>query len=70
MVEIRITRMQRALDDLQAQREAEIFVFDDESDAALVRRWQRGDLAAASVAIQRHEAMVFAATFRLLRDHA
>lgn len=70
MAEIRITRTQRALDDLQTQREAEFFVFDDESDAVLVRRWQRGDLAAASVAIQRHESMVFAATFRLLRNHA
>ena len=70
MAEIRITRTQRALDDLQVQREAEIFVFDDESDAVLVRRWQRGDLAAASVAIQRHEAMIYAATFRLLRNFA
>ncbi len=70
MAEIRITQTQRALNDLQVQREAEIFVFDDESDAVLVRRWQRGDLAAASVAIQRHEAMVYAATFRLLRNHA
>lgn len=70
MAEIRITQTQRALNDVQVQREAEIFVFDDESDAVLVRRWQRGDLAAASVAIQRHEAMVYAATFRLLRNHA
>ncbi len=70
VAEIRITQAQRALDELQVQREAEIFVFDDESNAVLVRRWQRGDLAAASVAIQRHEAMVYAATFRLLRNHA
>ena len=70
MVEIRISRSQRAAEDLDAQREAEVFVFDDESDAVLVRRWQRGDIAAASVAIQRHEAMVYASTFRLLRNHA
>ncbi len=70
MVEIRISRSQRAAEDLDAQREAEVFVFDDESDAVLVRRWQRGDIAAASVAIQRHEGMVYAAAFRLLRNHA
>lgn len=70
MVEIRISRAQHGAADVDAQREAEVFVFDDESDAVLVRRWQRGDLAAASVAIQRHEPMVYAATFRLLRNHA
>ena len=52
------------------RREEDVFVFDDESDAVLVRRWQRGDLAAASIAIQRYEGMVHAATFRLLRNHA
>ena len=45
-------------------------MFDDEADSVLVQRWQRGDLSAASVAIQRHEAMVYAATFRVLRNHA
>ncbi len=45
-------------------------MFDDVSDAVLVQRWQRGDLAAASVAIQRHEAMVYAAVFRIVRNHA
>ena len=45
-------------------------MFDDESDAVLVQRWQRGDLAAASVAIQRHEPMVYAAVFRIVRNHA
>ena len=70
MVDIRIGRAHHAVSDVAAQREAEVFVFDDESDAVLVRRWQRGDIAAASVAIQRHEAMVYAATYRLLRNHA
>ena len=45
-------------------------MFDDESDAILVQRWQRGDIAAASIAIQRHEAMVYAAVYRLLHNHA
>ena len=70
MVDIGGSRAHHAANDVAAQREADVFVFDDESDAVLVRRWQRGDLAAASVAIQRHEAMVYAATFRLLRNHA
>ncbi len=70
MAEIRISRGQGAANNLDAQREAELFVFDDESDAVLVRRWQRGDIAAASIAIQRHEGMVYATTFRLLRNHA
>ena len=70
MAEIRISRGQGAAGDLDSQRDADLFVFDDESDAVLVRRWQRGDIAAASIAIQRHEAMVYAATFRLLRNHA
>ena len=70
MVEIRISRVQHAVEAGDAQREAEVFVFDEESDAVLVRRWQRGDIAAASIAIQRHESMVFAAIFRLLRNHA
>ena len=70
VVEIRIGRAHHATGDAAAQREAEVFVFDDESDAVLVRRWQRGDIAAASVAIQRHEAMVYAAIYRLLRNHA
>ena len=70
MVEIRISRSHPAAGNSDALREAEVFVFDDESDAVLVRRWQRGDIAAASVAIQRHEAMVYAAIYRLLRNHA
>ena len=70
MVEIRISRAQGAADHDIAHNEAEVFVFDDESDALLVRRWQRGDLAAASVAIQRHESMVYASTFRIVRNHA
>lgn len=39
-------------------------------DEVLVRRWQKGDLSGASVAIQRHERMVFAAAMRLLRNPA
>ena len=70
MVEIRISSAQGIVRRNDSRREAEVFVFDDESDAVLVQRWQRGDLAAASIAIQRHEAMVYAATFRLLRNHA
>lgn len=45
-------------------------MFDQETDAACVRRWQRGDLAAASIVIQRHEAMVYAAAYRVIGDHA
>lgn len=37
-------------------------------DEALVLRWQRGDLAAASVAIQRYERMVYGSALRVLRD--
>ena len=70
MAEIRISSKQITGYRGDARPEAEVFVFDDESDAVLVQRWQRGDLSAASVAIQRHEAMVYAATFRLLRNHA
>ena len=70
MAELRISQGQGASGDLDAQRDADLFVFDDESDAVPVRRWQRGDIAPASIAIQRHEAMVYAATFRLLRNHA
>ena len=39
-------------------------------DEVLVRRWQKGDLSGASVAIQRHERMVYAAAMRLLRNPA
>ena len=39
-------------------------------DEVLVHRWQRGDLSGASVAIQRHERMVFAAALRVLRNPA
>ena len=70
MVEIRISRTQSQTDSDGAQGEAEVFVFDDESDAVLVKRWQRGDLSAASIAIQRHEAMAYAAVFRIVRNHA
>ena len=70
MVEIRISRTQSRTDPDSAQGEAEVFVFDDESDAVLVKRWQRGDLSAASIAIQRHEAMAYAAVFRIVRNHA
>lgn len=70
MVKIRITSAQSTDDGTDSRQDAEVFVFDDQPDAALVQRWQRGDLAAASIAIQRHEAMVYAATFRLLRHHA
>ena len=70
MVEIRISSAQGTISRSAARRESEVFVFDDESDAVLVQRWQRGDLAAASIAIQRHEAMAYAAVFRLLRNHA
>ena len=37
-------------------------------DDVLVVRWQRGDLAAASVIIQRYERMVYGAALRVLRD--
>ncbi len=70
MAEIRISGAQNSSDRSDSRREGDIFVFDDEPDAVLVQRWQRGDLAAASVAIQRHESMVYAAIFRMLRDHA
>lgn len=70
MVEIRISRAQSRTDTDSAEREAEVFVFDDESDAVLVQRWQRGDLSAASIVIQRHEAMAYAAVFRIVRNHA
>jgi RNA polymerase sigma-70 factor (ECF subfamily) len=36
----------------------------------LARRWQRGDLASASILIQRYEGVVYAAALRLLRDPA
>ena len=39
-------------------------------DEVLVRRWQRGDLSGASLAIQRHERVVFGAALRLLRNPA
>ncbi len=39
-----------------------------ERDESLVRRWQRGDLAAASVVIQRYERLVYAAALRIVRD--
>ena len=70
MVEIRISRTQSQTDPDSAQGEAELFVFDDESDAVLVKRWQRGDISAASIAIQRYEAMAYAAVFRIVRNHA
>ena len=70
MVEIRISSAQEHGNQKGVQGEEGVFVFDDESDAVLAQRWQRGDLAAASVAIQRHEAMVYAAVYRLLQDHA
>ena len=37
-------------------------------DEVLVVRWQRGDLAAASIVIQRYERMVYGAALRVLRD--
>lgn len=40
----------------------------NERDEALVRRWQRGDLPAASVVIQRYERLVYAAALRVVRD--
>ena len=70
MVEVRISSAQEHGNQRGVQGEEGVFVFDDESDAVLAQRWQRGDLAAASVAIQRHEAMVYAAVYRLLQDHA
>ena len=70
MVEIRISSAQEHGNQKGVQGEEGVFVFDDESDAVLAQRWQRGDLAAASVAIQRHEAMVYGAVYRLLQDHA
>ena len=39
-----------------------------ESDEVLVRRWQRGDLAAASITIQRHERLVYAAALHLVHN--
>ena len=39
-------------------------------DEVLVRRWQRGDLSRTSIAIQRHERVVFGAALRLLRHPA
>ena len=39
-------------------------------DEVLVRRWQRGDLSGASLAIQRHERVVFGTALRLLRNPA
>lgn len=70
MVEIRISSIQGMVEHDDSKANMEVFVFDDEPDAVLVQRWQRGDLAAASIAIQRHESMVYAAVFRLLRNHA
>lgn len=70
MVEVRISNAQEHGNTRGVQGEEGIFVFDDESDAVLAQRWQRGDLAAASIAIQRHEAMVYAAVYRLVQDHA
>ena len=70
MVEVRVSNAQGHSSRKGGQGEEGIFVFDDESDALLAQRWQRGDLAAASVAIQRHEAMVYSAVYRLLHDHA
>ena len=70
MAEIRISSSQSKARRSDTQQEADVFVFDDESDAILVQRWQRGDIAAASIAIQRHEAMVYAAVYRLLHNHA
>ena len=69
MVEIRITS-RRSSSRGEAGSDGEVFVFDQETDAACVRRWQRGDLAAASIVIQRHEAMVYAAAYRVIRNHA
>ena len=70
MVEIRISSIQGTVEHGDSKADIEVFVFDDEPDAVLVHRWQRGDLAAASIAIQRHESMVYAAVFRLLHNHA
>ena len=70
MVENSAIGTQRTVARNWLRQEDEGFVFDDQPDAVLVRRWQRGDLAAASIAIQRHEAIVYAATFRLLRNHS
>ena len=70
MREIRISGAQNRGDLGGPRGEGDIFVFDDQTDSVLVQRWQRGDLAAASVAIQRHEAMVYASVFRLVRNHA
>lgn len=42
----------------------------DEPDEVLVRRWQRGDLAAASIVIQRYERMVYASALRIVRQPA
>lgn len=70
MVEVRISNAQEHSNPRGVRGEEGVFVFDDESDAVLAQRWQRGDLAAASIAIQRHEPMVYAAVYRLLQDHA
>lgn len=70
MVEIRITSLNSTIIPGDSKADMEVFVFDDEPDASLVQRWQRGDLSAASIAIQRHEGMVYASAFRLLRNHA
>ena len=43
MVEIRISSAQAISSRSAVPRESEVFVFDDESDAVLVQRWQRGD---------------------------
>jgi len=40
----------------------------EQTDQILVMRWQRGDLAAASVAIQRYERLVYGVALRVLRD--
>ena len=42
----------------------------DESDQVLVRRWQQGDLSAASIVIQRYERLVYASTLRIVREPA
>ena len=42
----------------------------DESDQVLVRRWQHGNLAAASIVIQRYERMVYASVLRIVRQPA
>ena len=44
MREIRISSAHSTGDRGGPRPEGEVFVFDDETDAALVQRWQRGDL--------------------------